>query len=373
MERATNIYDVLAAEGFAPPLYVEGREAIANLFAKSKRCGIYVLHFADGMAYVGLSVDVARRYVEHRRNHRDIQQISFKTYKAADLPWAERHTREVLQSHGFPLRGVVGVVQLPGGAEFDLVMDPQDQDRWLADSTIVDMRGSRMVNPALRATYAGKFARLSTKPQFDQALEVLRRYVAIGIPKARAAEDSFWACSCLPKSNVYSRININWQEVLSVFEVDGELMFSFHFARSQLENGDLFAEYFGRTHHLIPFGLTMDDEGFLPVFENITQEELDELLELVDFTVPEALHGTLADLFDAYDRLMIFGQGYAPGGEDQINFIVPGPDQALDLLHEDDVVRAIRQFNLRLMRMGPSPYKTSHCLDLADLLVGEGD
>jgi hypothetical protein len=365
-----DIFATLADEGFAPPLYVEGREAIANLFLKNKRCGIYVLHFADGMAYVGQSVDAARRYTEHRRNHQDIQQLSFKVCKHVDLNWVEKHMREVLQGKGFTLRGVVGVVQLPGNADFDLVMDPADQERWLADISMVDLQGSRMVNPALRSTYTGKFERLRNKRYFADVVEVLRLYVEVGIPRARAAEDSFWSCSCLPKSNVYSRININWQEVLSAYEQDGEIVFSFHFARSHLECGEPFAEYFDRIGPFC-FGICANETTWGPVFDESYSDLIPEILETIDFTPPDNLFPVLTYFFDEFPGIIISGHSYEPGGTDQIRFIVRGREQALNLLHEEDVIRAIRHFNLRLMRLGPSPYKSSHCLDLADLLVYE--
>jgi hypothetical protein len=361
----------LQNEGFGEPLYVEGREAVTNLFQKGERCGIYVLHFADGMAYVGKSVDVTRRYVEHRRDHADIQRISFKAVKEGDLDRAEWETRELLQGKGFVLRGVVGVVQLAGRADFDLVMSPEEQERWLSDLTYVDYSGSRMVNPALRRTYTGRFQRLGNKPFFPDVVDVLKQYARIGIPKTRASEDSFWSCSCLPKSHVYARININWQEVLSAFEQDGEIIFSFHFARSQLENGELFAEYFDHTGP-IPFYLTGDETGYEADFDLTDPELLNEARDLYDLEPPEELQDTLASFFEDYPGMVIANHSYKPGGKDQINFMVRGKEQALNLLHEKDVISAIRHFNLRLMRLGPSPYKSSHCLDLADLLVYEG-
>ena len=89
----STIHDILANENFIGPIHVEGREAIANLFPLDKRCGIYVLHFANSMAYVGQSVDVTRRYIEHRRNHNDIVEMSFKQIKRSDLDLVEKFTR----------------------------------------------------------------------------------------------------------------------------------------------------------------------------------------------------------------------------------------------------------------------------------------
>jgi hypothetical protein len=80
-------------------------------------------------------------------------------------------------------------------------------------------------------------------PFAADVVEVLQEYVAIGIPRARASEESFWSCTCLPASGVYSRININWQEVLTAFTAEEELCFSFHVALSPLNFGSQLAAY----------------------------------------------------------------------------------------------------------------------------------
>src|SRR6476659_715182 len=98
------IDELLAAKGFPPTQHVEGREAIANLFSGGKRCGIYVLHFADGRYYVGQSVDVTRRYVEHRKNHTVIVKLSFQEVAQAELTSVETMIMHLLKEQGLSLR-----------------------------------------------------------------------------------------------------------------------------------------------------------------------------------------------------------------------------------------------------------------------------
>lgn len=364
------IHGILANENFIGPVHVEGREAIANLFPLDKRCGIYVLHFANTMVYVGQSVDVTRRYVEHRRNHNDIVEMSFKQVKRSDLDLVEKFTRDQLQDTGHILRGVVGIIQLPGKADFDPIMPAEDQEKWVIDVEYVDYSGSRMINPALRSTYTGRFSRLKKKAYYYDVIAVLKAYTKIGIPRVRASEDSFWSCSCLPKSNVYSRINIHWQEVLSAFEHEKEINFSFHFAMSPFTKSDLIKEYFSR-FQTFPFGIAANDEGYNLVIDVEYEEFIEEVLENFDLDLPGDLNEYLSYFFDKYPGIIISNHRYDPGGHDQINFTVKGKEQALQLLQEEDVIRAIRRMNLRLMRMGPCNYRSSHCLDLADQLVYE--
>ena len=59
---------VLIDLGFPPLRVVEGRVSIADLYpSERRRCGIYLLEHADGMHYVGQSVDVVRRFDQHRK------------------------------------------------------------------------------------------------------------------------------------------------------------------------------------------------------------------------------------------------------------------------------------------------------------------
>src|SRR5215210_3415584 len=73
---------------------------------------------------------------------------------------------------------------------------------------------------------------------------MLRRAALPTSRRARASEDSFWACSCLPKSDVYTRMNIHWQEVLSAWTHQEGLLFSFHTALTPLSIGPLLTDRF---------------------------------------------------------------------------------------------------------------------------------
>src|SRR5688572_26199658 len=97
--------DLLTELGFAKPLFAQGRYSVADLFRK-KRCGIYVLHFANDMFYVGQAVDVVRRYSQHRHNHSDIHRISFKRVSKKNLDFEERSIVHRMETNGFRLRNI---------------------------------------------------------------------------------------------------------------------------------------------------------------------------------------------------------------------------------------------------------------------------
>jgi hypothetical protein len=58
-----------------------------------------------------------------------------------------------------------------------------------------------------------------------------------------------------------------------------------------------------------------------------------------------------------------------PGGQDQMQLKVTGLDEVERFLQQEPVARAIREFNMRLMKKGASVYGRYHCLDLADVIL----
>jgi hypothetical protein len=83
-------FKLLLKQGFSPPIYVEGIPSQSLLFPDAKTPGIYVLHFTDGARYVGKSVKVAKRFVQHLATHQDIMAVSFAEVPEKDLTRKER-------------------------------------------------------------------------------------------------------------------------------------------------------------------------------------------------------------------------------------------------------------------------------------------
>jgi hypothetical protein len=209
----------------------------------------------------------------------------------------------------------------PGTADFDRIMGEDDQNRWLNDLSYVDMAGDRLVNPDLRRRYYRHYVHLIELLYSQEIIEVLRKYVSIGIPAIRRGELSFWSCSCLPDSDkTYARINIYAQEVFAAGVFEGTPFFSWYLARTPLRG------VVGQ------WGLGLR-------------------------------------LFGGYGAWFTT-RHYRPGGEDQINVQIWGsPSRALRFIGATDVGYAIRVFNWRLMRQGANLYGGSHCMSLADRLV----
>lgn len=316
------VENILHPLGFKITNYVEGRTSIADLYKPKRRCGIYVLHFSNAEFYAGQAVDVTRRYIQHSKVHGDIQQISFIEIPAEELNAVERNIIWTLEKKGIPLRNI-SLTSIPKGeSDFDFVMSKENQEKWLNDLNFTDMTGSRPIYPDLRRKYERKYNQFLQKPNSEAVIKILRHYAQMCIPVVKRGEVSFWSCSCLPGSagenTIYSRINIYWQEVLTVFEFKKKIHFSFHLAASPLRN----------SFNVNIIGLQL-----------------------------------------RHKNLQIEEHRYNPGGQDQINLTVEGEDEALRLVQNKNVKKAIRLFNLRLMQKGACTWNKNHCLALADRLV----
>lgn len=304
--------------GFKETFDVQGRASIADLFKPNKRCGIYVLHASNGEYYAGQAVDVTRRYVQHLKNHGDIVKISFKTVPIKKLDDVEQTVIHTMENKGMPLRNIAYTSIPHGESDFDLVMPVKEQEQWLKNLGISgDKYKQRIVDESLRRKYRGRLTSFMKEEYANQVIKLLRSYVQLCLPAARRGEVSFWVISCLPQKNVYSRINIYWPEVLTVFFHKKELWVSLHLASSPFEN--------------------LPDKSW---------NKLDK----------------------SYPSLKFFDHKYEKGGPDQVNIEILA-NKFEDFIRDPEILYAIRLFNLRLMKKGTCVRKNNHCLDLADKLV----
>lgn len=129
---------------------VNGRASITNLFPKTNRCGIYVLHFDNDEVYAGQATDVTRRFVQHAKTHGDITHIAFKRTARSKLNEIERSVIWNLESQGFPLRNITFTSTPKGDSDFDLILPVEDQRLWLEGQTCESVSDNRAQDNELR-------------------------------------------------------------------------------------------------------------------------------------------------------------------------------------------------------------------------------
>lgn len=315
--------------GFPERHDVAGRFSIADLIPRTKkRCGVYLLEYADGFLYVGQATDVVRRFAQHRQQDDHIVAISFRPVRRAELDTVERDLIRRVEAAGLPLTNRIHVSQIHGGCDLDDLVSPSDQQSWLATGQWqpTDRRRVRIVLEAdYRVRGANAYRRFSRLPHAESVIENLRRYVSLCILAPTTTEFSFWIVSCLPSTNQhtwprYAAVSMNGMETFVV-------------------------------------GHLKEDLTQIWALWNLSRSSLLEDQSRAGFL---ARHPGV-QIHDGVD--------YQAGGFDQITLHVDGLN-ALEALLDDDVVQhSARLLNLRLMQKGATVYSRFHHFELADQLL----
>ena len=187
----SKISEVITLLSFSPLRSIQGRSSIADIFSVDKRCGIYILRFLNGEFYAGQALDVTRRYVQHRKTHNDIAEISFKQVASDSLDVAEREVIWTLEREDFHLRNIMFASIPKGESDFDFVMTVEEQKKWLDDFRYQDFGGARAQDDTLRRKYHQKFQRFSKRSSFSEAITILQRYMQQGVPVPVRSEMAF--------------------------------------------------------------------------------------------------------------------------------------------------------------------------------------
>jgi len=304
--------------GFTDKKLVKGRASIADMYQPGQRCGIYILQFDNEEYYAGKAIDVTRRFVQHSKVHSDISTIIFKQVQSDRLDEEERTVIQTLERTGYNLRNIVFTSIPKGESDFDVLMPVEQQEQWL-HGTKSDREASqyRVNDPIFRNKYRRTFNQFMESGQAEAVIFLLNQYVAQCIPIPNETEISFWSVTCCPAKNIFSRININWQEVLTIMIDQDELWISLHLAESPFEQHS---------------------------------------------------SKSIVDKFNQYPYIEIYDHKYDPGGSDQINFVFAA-EWLSKLLNDESAITAMRVFNLRLMKKGPCNFGRFHCMDLADRIL----
>lgn len=285
---------------------------ISHFYNPRSRHGVYVLGFANGERYVGRANDVTRRFLQHRITHPDIVSLTFKPVAEAEIAEEERRCIHALERCGLKLRNLAEMSVVSGPRAFDEVVTPAEQESWLTGANREVDDSARPVDADLQRRLRTRFNGFLQRKHAAEALQFLGTYLATVVPYPNRTEHTFWAVSCLPLTrDTYTRLNINMQEVLTLWVDSGRLWVSIHLARSPYER---------------------------------------------EF-------GALWKVQLATSQLAFTEHSYKPGGGDQFELVVD-PDQALQILKDPIAIEAMSTLNLRLMRKGPNYWSTSHCADL---------
>jgi hypothetical protein len=292
------------------------------------RSGIYVHFFAgdEEWFYLGLSVDVRKRYQQHIKNHTDIIKSAWLSAPEDQLVALELKFLSLMQSHRANLRNILKHRDDYLWDDIKDIFEGGHGERWLTDP-LPDLTPYTKTDKELEANYAKRFAELRAHPDFSaDVLELLNHYIRHFVLFPTKTDQMFWNLTCLTpggyskpyeKLTAFMRINIHMPEVFTAilnehYEGSPRMSFNFHVAKDQFTKEDL-ARY-------------REDWGLKAHPGNYT----------------------------------------ATGGR-QIQFVVNNLEDAWTLLADPVFRRAAKVSNLRLMRQGllARSLAQAHCLPLA--------
>ncbi|GAA5230033.1 GIY-YIG nuclease family protein [Arthrobacter cryoconiti] len=202
---------------------MEDSAPVSALFAMAESgdlCGIYVLEFEDGVRYVGQTVNIIRRYADHRRTHGDILAFGFAPCERELLDAYER-AAIVHEQRGYSLRNKMLTDQPGGRGDLEIEMAVG------ARLTLPWERSRRLtVSEEPRQSKDGRFWQLSERRDYRQIRDELARYMHETIPSPSRTGGLLWSLTAFPSTRKYRdhrrlfTLNVGSVEALYVTEQD---------------------------------------------------------------------------------------------------------------------------------------------------------
>ena len=307
--------------GFPPIQSTATLKSIANFFPyKKNRCGIYLLMLPSGCFCIGKSKTVVRRFAQHLAAHEKILGFSFIPTKISRLDATERDLIFRAQALGLVLTNSTHVAHIVGETDLDLVVPPDQQERWLKENTTVSNdfnQGKIVLDESHLACFSRQYTRFMASDYHDAVVCLLRKYISSCIIAPDLTEYAFWSLSCMPSTSAGTRIAV----------VNAGMM------------------------ELLVIGLLEGRGGPLSAFINVSEAILSKNDALVNFMISDGIGFT-------YPL-------YRDSGNDccQVYFLV----EDHDWIFKDPTFRAAAaDLSLRIMRKRPTIFSKYHCKQLAD-------
>jgi len=331
------IINASAAHGFTDPVPLSRIRSARRLPIKA---GLYVLGFSTGEYYVGQSVHLRQRLLQHCGKHEDLAWVCLSYMPRsgrlrADLSANERKAiadlRCALDPLGIRTRGVASVPWTRAPTPFDTLVSQEEQQEWLDDPYAMLEDGERPTRHIDAASIEARFRKLSEHADWPAIRRVISLYTANMLPRPRITEAQYWGVSCFPSGGPAIRINISWQTTFDVFLENDNPTFAFYVPISLIKQHyglDQTAEY----PNVSPTVTISDGEG-LEI--HVKQEAI----------------------------------GLSKGGASQIAITIADAESAIAFLCMPPTILMLRQFALGLMKQGANPRPTSHCTLLADEML----
>lgn len=290
-----------------------------------------MLKFDDLSYYVGISIDVVKRFSQHRMRFDDIAALTFIEHPEANQRILEEKIIHKLEASAVRLRNREHASLPQGVSDLDLVITTEQQNFWLGNPDFIDLEGARPIDDSMYLRYKDEYKKFCALPEKNMCLAFIKEYLNAAIPSWQKTEMSFWSLTCLPKSPyklsyqqpAFARMNLSRQEVLTIGK---NLSFK---------------------------GKSMKDFCIFFVAESPLR----------------AACGGSEEFAKKYPFVDTWDHRYRDGGHDQACLVVNGVGNAKAILCDHDFRKSLRLFNLRLMQKNACLWQQNHCLALVEAAV----
>lgn len=175
---------------------VRNLDSIAPLFKPGdSKCGVYRLKFADGDAYVGQSVTVVSRYVDHfKRWGHEIQTFEFFPAEKDMLNELERELITVTEQDS-SVRNVLLTRRPRGDKPYDFEVEEGVSVSlpWERDERIT-------INEGIKKSHLERWLELNALEYFSEIADVIAWFISETIPDPLRTAGRLWTLTCLPST-----------------------------------------------------------------------------------------------------------------------------------------------------------------------------
>ena len=184
--------------GFSQPFAVSTNGHAEHFKWQEDRCGLYIWLASNGDVYLGQSVNVRRRLIEHQKNHLDLRVAAFRSVAKLDLDREEVRLARLFEAVG-PIRNIKLVARTFAVVRYDLA--------------IADGLTAPRAMPEQETKAAKNWRLFYRHPQAAQVIGHVRHFTEHGLPHVWTTEARFWSATAFRDGGV--RINCGQQELFT--------------------------------------------------------------------------------------------------------------------------------------------------------------
>lgn len=319
-------HPVFAQLGFAEFTDVFEKKHIKHIIPKSNVSGIYCLLVEDELYYIGKSLNISGRFIDHKRTHKNIHKFTYIECGCEKLDEFEQHCIHTADAAGLKILNVQYASHPICKTDFDDLMPISEQEEWFngeIDYSDGVRKDESLNNNNIRVKGENRFNKFMSDKNRDYLIEVCAEYTINTIPSPFLTEHNYWGVSCLPSTARY-KPGYKTTFCFNIFRVETCVML---------------------------YNPSADDAW---MYLNVAKTVLIEEFKSAEL------------FFSEYPDCEFLDVSYENAGYDHVTIAFNDLNKVHDALSDERIIKCARYFNLRLMRKGKNFFKQYHSFQLAD-------